>query len=296
MNIQQMNYVVAIANNGSFREAAKKLYIAQPSLSNAIRELETELGTELFTRTNKGVKLTADGAEFLEYAQNILTQIDTIQNRYKTAEKSQLFSVSSQHYDFAAAVFAQLIREYPQYVKFRFFETTTLKILEDVHSFQSELGILYLNEQNQEVIQRFLERDALVFEPLSTFQTHIFLGKNHPLANRASLTRADLVDYPQVRFTQEGSASSYFSEDLIESDAQKTVIYTSDRGTLLNFLQELDAYASGSGIVTSLAKKDIRLIPLEDSGENTLGYVRQKNRNLSEIAERFIVLLKQQLK
>lgn len=296
MNIQQMNYVVAIANNGSFREAAKKLYIAQPSLSNAIRELETELGTELFIRTNKGVKLTADGAEFLEYAQNILTQIDTIQNRYKTAEKSQLFSVSSQHYDFVAAVFAQLIQACPQYAKFRFFETTTLKILEDVHSFQSELGILYLNEQNQEVIQRFLERDALIFEPLTSFQTHIFLGKNHPLANRSSLTRADLVDYPQVRFAQEGSASNYFSEDLIESDEQKTVIYTSDRGTLLNFLQELDAYASGSGIVTSLAKKDIRLIPLEDSGENTLGYVRQKNRNLSEIAERFIVLLKQQLK
>jgi DNA-binding transcriptional LysR family regulator len=72
MNIQQMKYVVAVANNGSFREAAKKLYITQPSLSNGIRELEEEIGVTLFTRTNKGALITEEGRIFLEHAEKIL--------------------------------------------------------------------------------------------------------------------------------------------------------------------------------------------------------------------------------
>lgn len=293
MNIQQMKYVVAIANNGSFREAAKKLFITQPSLSNGIRELEEKLGVTLFIRTNKGASLTEEGLEFLEYAEKILTQIELMESRYQEVTTNERFSVSSQHYDFLGEVMAKVIGKFKeQYKNFRLFETTTLKVIEDVKSFHSELGVIYLNEQNQVGILRHLEQANLSYEVIGYFETHIFLGKNHPLAKKESIELEELCCYPQVRFTQEGSNFSYFSEDLIENQEQETVIYTNDRGTLMNLLVETNAYASGSGLVTGYTKKEIVLVPLAKSSRNKICILTQKKRLISEIGQYFIEELK----
>lgn len=293
MNIQQMKYVVAIANSGSFREAAKKLFITQPSLSNGIRELEEKLGVTLFIRTNKGASLTKDGLEFLEYAEKILTQIALIESRYQENTASERFSISSQHYDFLGEVMAKVIKEFKnQYKNFRVFETTTLKVIEDVKSFHSELGIIYLNEQNQSGILRYLEQANLNYEIIGYFETHIFLGKTHPLAKKTAISLEELCCYPQVRFAQEGSNFAYFSEDLIENQEQETVIYTNDRGTLMNLLVETDAYASGSGLVTGFTKKEICLVPLINSTKNKICILTQKNRSMTKIGNYFIGELK----
>jgi DNA-binding transcriptional LysR family regulator len=294
MNIQQMKYVVAVANNGSFREAAKKLFITQPSLSNGIRELEEEIGVTLFTRTNKGALITEEGRIFLEHAEKILTQMALIKNRYQEVVKSERFSISSQHYDFLGEVMGKVIRQFNgQYKNFRVFETTTLKVIEDVKSFHSELGIIYLNNQNKASIERYLEQANLTYEVVGGFNTHIFLGKDHPLANHKEIRLDELSCYPQVRFTQEGSNFAYFSEDLIENQEQETVIYTNDRGTLMNLLVETNAYASGSGVVTGFTKKEIRLIPLAERTTNKICILYQKNKPISTIGMYFIEAVKE---
>ncbi|MBO0472675.1 LysR family transcriptional regulator [Enterococcus sp. DIV0840] len=294
MNIQQMKYVVAVANNGSFREAAKKLFITQPSLSNGIRELEEEIGVTLFIRTNKGASLTEEGLTFLEHAEKLLTQMEIIENRYQEVTKSERFSISSQHYDFLGEVMGKVIQQFKdQYKNFRVFETTTLKVIEDVKSYHSELGIIYLNSQNQSGIERYLEQANLTYDVVGSFKTHIFLGKNHPLAKQKEIDLEQLCCYPQVRFTQEGSNFAYFSEDLIENQEQETVIYTNDRGTLMNLLVETDAYASGSGVVTGFTKKEIRLVPLAESTNNKICVLYQKNKSISTIGQFFIKELKQ---
>ena len=293
LNIQQMKYVAAIANNGSFREAAKKLFITQPSLSNSIRELEEELGISLFLRTNNGAFLTEEGMVFLEQAEKVLVQMELLENRYRETVTSERFSISSQHYDFLGEVIAKVLKKYgDQYKDFRVFETTTLKVIEDVKGFHSELGIIYLNEQNSVSIERYLEQANLAYEVISTFNTHIFLGNHHPLAKQKEIHLEELVPYPQVRFNQEGSNFSYFSEDLVEIPEQESVIHTTDRGTLMNLLVETNAYASGSGVVTGFTKKEIRLVPLAPALENRICLLFPKNREISPIGRYFIKELK----
>ena len=156
MNIQQMKYVVAVANNGSFREAAKKMFVSQPSLSAGIKELETELGITLFTRTNRGAYLTEEGQDFLNRAEKILVQLDTLESHYLTSEKRDNFSIAAQHYDFLGPLTAQLLEEFKDEIKqFRIMETTTARVIEEVKEQHSEIGIIYMNEHNQAGIRRY---------------------------------------------------------------------------------------------------------------------------------------------
>lgn len=294
MNIKQMKYVVAVADSGGFREAAKRLFVAQPSLSNGIRELEEELGVTLFVRTNKGATLTEDGIDFLAHAEKILTQLALMENRFQYHQKEERFSVSSQHYDFLGSIMSDVIRHFDdQYKEFRLFETTTLKVIEDVKSYHSDMGILYLNSQNRSGIKRHLSGTNLTYDVIGSFTTHVFVGKHHPLAGEKELTVAQLMSYPQVRFIQEGSEFNYFSEDLINEMDQQAVIQVSDRGTLMNILAETTAYATGSGIITGFAKKEIQLIPLKEQEENKICLLYQKNQQKNAVIDYFIKRLRE---
>ncbi|MFV0559531.1 MAG: LysR family transcriptional regulator [Enterococcus sp.] len=294
MNIQQLKYVVAVANNGSFREAAKKMYVTQPSLSNGIKELEETLGITLFTRTNRGAYLTEDGQDFLERAEKILVQLDALEGRYQTENNPEIFSVASQHYDFLGPVMAQILKEYSSEIhQFRIIETTTAKVIEEVHEQHSELGILYLNEKNASGINRYLKQNELLARPLGDFRTHIFLNQNHPLAQQEEIALESLSQYPQVRFTQDGNNFPYFSEDLIETQEQESVLYVSDRGTLMNILLGSNAYASGSGVVIGEIKEHIRLVPLKNSEVNQMNVIYSNKHQLSASAQRFVEILEQ---
>lgn len=297
MNIQQLRYVIAVANSGSFREASKKLFITQPSLSNGIKELEAEVKISLFTRTNRGAYLTEEGKEFLAGAEKIIEQMELFENRYHNQEVSDTFSIASQHYDFLGTLVAELLAETSASIKkFRIHETTTGTVIEDVRNFYSEIGLIYLNEHNRAGIKRYLEQAELDYFAVGDFQTHIFLGKQHPLAEQKEIHLAELVGYPQVRFTQDGSNFPYFAEDLVEIPEQEQVIYTSDRGTLVNILTATEAYASGSGLVIGPAKEVIRLIPLAESPSNTFYIIHSRKRPLSPVAQQFIKKFQQIIK
>lgn len=204
MNIQQLRYVVAIANSGTFREAASKLFVSQPSLSVAIRDLEAELGFQIFTRTTTGAVLTSHGMAFYEKALEVVKSFDSFEKQFsQAAMDSEEFSIASQHYDFLPPLITAFSQAHPEHKDFRIFESTTIQILDEIAQGDSEIGIIYLNNQNRKGLLQRMEKLGLEFVELIPFQTHIYLAKEHPLAKKDSLVMADLLGFPTVRFTQE---------------------------------------------------------------------------------------------
>lgn len=287
MNFQQCRYVEVVARVGSFSQAAKELYMTQPNLSCSIKDLENELGVQLFTRSNTGARLTEDGHDFLKYAKRIIGELDLLQQRYHDEFKKS-FTVASHHYDFLSMPLAKVAQEFKQdYQEFQTIETTTKKILDSVASFEADLGIIYLDDENEHILTSALQYHDLEFTSLGEFPTRVFLRRNHPLAHKSVISETDLKGYNQIRFHQEHSGLN-FDEDALDIHDQQRILYSNDRGTVMNLLCATDAYASGLGIVNSFVKDQIVLIPLQNSPKHTLGYVTNRKKKLSDIGASFI--------
>lgn len=276
-----------VARVGSFSQAAKELYMTQPNLSCSIKDLENELGVQLFTRSNTGARLTEDGHDFLKYAKRIIGELDLLQQRYHDEFKKS-FTVASHHYDFLSIPLAKVAQEFKQdYQEFQTIETTTKKILDSVASFEADLGIIYLDDENEHILTSALQYHDLEFTSLGEFPTRVFLRRDHPLAHKSVISETDLKGYNQIRFRQEQSGLN-FDEDALDIHDQQRILYSNDRGTVMNLLCATDAYASGLGIVNSFVKDQIVLIPLQNSPKHTLGYVTNRKKKLSDIGASFI--------
>ena len=292
MNIQQLRYVVAIANSGTFREAAEKMYVSQPSLSISVRDLEKELGFKIFRRTSSGTFLTRRGMEFYEKAQELVKGFDVFQNQYVNPEEEKKeFSISSQHYDFLPPLITQFSVLYPENKDFRIFESTTVQILDEVAQGHSELGIIYLNKQNTKGIMQRVDKLGLEVIDLIPFQTHIYLRKGHPLAKKESLVMEDLAHLPTVRFTQEKDEYLYYSENFVDTSSSSQLFNVTDRATLNGILERTDAYATGSGFLDSQSVNGITVIPLIDDLNNNMVYVKREEVDLSPVAEKFVQVM-----
>ena len=292
MNIQQLRYVVAIANSGTFREAAEKMYVSQPSLSISVRDLEKELGFKIFRRTSSGTFLTRRGMEFYEKAQELVKGFDVFQNQYANPEEEKKeFSISSQHYDFLPPLITQFSVLYPENKDFRIFESTTVQILDEVAQGHSELGIIYLNKQNTKGIMQRVDKLGLEVINLISFQTHIYLRKGHPLAKKESLVMEDLAHLPTVRFTQEKDEYLYYSENFVDTSGSSQLFNVTDRATLNGILERTDAYATGSGFLDSQSVNGITVIPLIDDLDNKMVYVKREEVDLSPVAEKFVQVM-----
>lgn len=292
MNIQQLRYVVAIANSGTFREAAEKMYVSQPSLSISVRDLEKELGFKIFRRTSSGTFLTRRGMEFYEKAQELVKGFDVFQNQYVNPEEEKKeFSISSQHYDFLPPLITQFSVLYPENKDFRIFESTTVQILDEVAQGHSELGIIYLNKQNTKGIMQRVDKLGLEVVDLIPFQTHIYLRKGHPLAKKESLVMEDLAHLPTVRFTQEKDEYLYYSENFVDTSSSSQLFNVTDRATLNGILERTDAYATGSGFLDSQSVNGITVIPLIDDLNNKMVYVKREEVDLSPVAEKFVQVM-----
>ena len=292
MNIQQLRYVVAIANSGTFREAAEKMYVSQPSLSISVRDLEKELGFKIFRRTSSGTFLTRRGMEFYEKAQELVKGFDVFQNQYANPEdEKKEFSISSQHYDFLPPLITQFSVLYPENKNFRIFESTTVQILDEVAQGHSELGIIYLNKQNTKGIMQRVDKLGLEVVDLIPFQTHIYLRKGHPLAKKESLVMEDLAHLPTVRFTQEKDEYLYYSENFVDTSSSSQLFNVTDRATLNGILERTDAYATGSGFLDSQSVNGITVIPLIDDLNNKMVYVKREEVDLSPVAEKFVQVM-----
>ena len=299
MTLQQLKYIIEIVNCGSINEAAKRLYITQPSLSSAVKELETEMGIELFLRTPKGITLTSDGAEFLGYARQVVEQAGLLEQRYLNKKPSrQLCSISTQHYAFAVNAFVNLIQKSgAEEYKFTLRETRTYEIIEDVKTLRSEIGILYQNPFNRKVIEKLLRENRLDFHPLFTAKPHIFVNILNPLAKKESVTLEDLQEYPYLSFEQGEFNSFYFSEEILSTVFHKKSIHVSDRATLFNLLIGLNGYTISTGIVSAdLNGDNIISVPLLVDDHIQVGWIANHQIQLSKQAEAYLTELQNVLR
>ncbi|NLL03999.1 MAG: LysR family transcriptional regulator [Clostridiales bacterium] len=299
MTLQQLKYIIMVVKCGSITEAAKQLFISQPSLSNAVKELETELGIEIFIRTAKGITLSSDGTEFLSYARQVVEQADLLEERYSGKKKGkQLCSISTQHYAFAVNAFSNLIAslDADEY-EFTLRETRTYEIIEDVKAFRSEIGILYLSDFNEKVINKLLKENHLVFTPLFTANPHIFICSEHPLAKRKEIVLDDLDDYPCLSFEQGEYNSFYFSEEILSTVTHNKIIHVSDRATLFNLLIGLNGYTICTGVLNrDLNGDNIVSVPLVTDEKINVGWIMNDKAQLSKFAVSYIEELQKLIK
>lgn len=304
MTLQQMNYVITISETGSFNRAAEKLYIAQPSLSSAVHELEKELGVILFNRGGKGATLTADGASFLPYARSVMTQYQNLLEAYgKQGLHRQKFAVSTQHYSFAVKAFVDLTRSYDvaEY-EFAIRETRTKQVIDDVISSRSEIGILYLGDFNRKVLTKMINGNGLEFHHLIDCNAYVYLWKGHPLAEREAIAFEDLAPYPCLSFEQGEESNFYLAEEILATNDYPRIIKCCDRATMLNLMVGLNGYTLCSGIICEeLNGSDYIAVPYQADEENPnslmeIGYITKKNSILSRMCEQYIEELRRYLK
>ena len=291
MTLNQLKYIIEIADTGSMTTAANNLFIAQPSLSKAVASLEKEMGITIFARSNRGVYLTEEGTKFLSYARQITEQTELLENEYKSAPPpKRVFSVSSQHYAFVVNAFVELVREYGrEKYEFTLRELKTAEIIEDVRTHRSDIGILYLSKFNHEVIKHILQTQEIRFEKLFTAKPHVFVSKTNPLVNKKSVTLDDLKSFPRLTYDQGIKNSFYFAEELhITEDSPKNIV-VSDRATLFNLLIGLDGYTISSGVMSSdLNGDNIVAIPLKSDERMDIGYIVSADRPTDKMTERYL--------
>lgn len=299
MTIQQLRYVVTVAENGSMNEAAKALFISQPSLTNAIKALEDELHIRIFNRTNKGIVISHEGDEFLGYARQVLNQTDLLLDRYQTKGMStKRFSVSTQHYSFAVNAFVEVIKAYSEdNYDFTIRETQTNEIIQDVSHLKSEIGVLYLSDQNETVIKKMLKMNNLNFEELYVANPHVFISDQHPLASNEEINLDELAEYPYLSFEQGEFNSFYFSEEIISTLDRKKNIKVRDRATLFNLLIGLNGYTVSSGVIDEeLNGPHIIARPLLVDEEMHIGVITHRKSRLSSLGEAYLEALRRNLK
>lgn len=298
MTLQQLRYAITVAETGTITEAAKKLYISQPSLTNAIHELEKEMNLVIFQRTNKGILLSGEGEEFLGYARQVLEQASILEDKYKgNGGGKKQFCVSTQHYSFAVNAFVDLIKEYGQEeYDFSLRETQTYEIIEDVAHMRSEIGILFLNDFNETVLRKILKTNDLEFHELFVAKPHVFISRKHPLADRQVITNQELEAYPYLSFEQGEHNSFYFSEEIFSTSERKKNIRVRDRATLFNLLIGLNGYTVCSGVIDKkLNGKDIIAVPLQDEGDMRIGYITHRKAVPGRLATTYLEALRKYL-
>lgn len=298
MTLHQLRYVTMVAETGTITEAANRLYISQPSLTNAIHELEKEMNIVIFNRTNKGISLSREGEDFLGYARQILEQAAILEDKYKgNGGGKKQYCVSTQHYSFAVNAFVDLIKEYGQdEYDFSLRETQTYEIIEDVARLRSEIGILFLNDFNEAVINKILKSYDLEFHQLYVAKPHVFISRKHPLAGKDRIINEELEEYPYLSFEQGEHNSFYFSEEVFAAVERKKNIRVRDRATLFNLLIGLNGYTVCSGVIDKkLNGKDIIAVPLADENDMRIGYITHRKGMLSRLGNTYLEAIKKYL-
>lgn len=295
LTLQQLKYALEVASKGSMNEAAKSLFISQPSLSNAIKELEKEIKITIFIRTNRGVTVSNEGAEFLGYARQVLQQFNMLEEKYMSEKPAkQHFCISTQHYTFAANAFVELVKEFgASEYEFTLRETKTYEIIEDVKNLRSELGIIYLSNYNESVLLKLLRERNIIFSELFTTKPHVFISKKHPLADKKAIDVDELDDYPCLSFEQGEHNSFYFSEEILSTRSVKKSIKVSDRAAIVNFMIGLNGYTISSGVFPKYLHGDeIIAVPLHVDEVIRVGTIQHRDVTLTGLGELYLDALK----
>lgn len=291
MTLTQLQYAITIAGAGSMNEAARTLFLSQPSLSSAMKELEEEIGVRLFLRTNRGIALTPEGEEFIGYARQVVEQYSLMESRYIKKEKiKKKFSVSMQHYTFAVKAFIEMVKQFgmDEY-EFAVYETKTYEVIENVKDFKSEIGILYLNAFNEKVLKKIFSEYNLEFHEILKCGIYVYMWKGHPLAKRKEVTLDELDEYPCLSFDQGKNNSFYFAEEVLSAYEYKRLIKANDRATLLNLMVGMNGYTMCSGILCEeLNGSDYVAVKLKSEEIMSIGYLMRKGVAISPLGQKYL--------
>ena len=295
MTLTQLQYAVTIAKTKSMNQAANELFVSQPALSGAMKELEEELGTQLFIRNNRGIVITTEGEEFLSYARQMVELGNLVEERFvnKSITRKK-FSVSMQHYTFAVEAFIELAKKFSigEY-ELAVHETKTHEVIENVKNYRSEIGVLYINSFNEKAIRKILEEAELEFIPSYDCGICVYLSSSHPLADREKITMEELAEYPCLSFEQGDRNSFYFAEEVLSTLEYKQIIKADDRATMLNLMTGLNGYTLCSGIICENLNGSFHVsVPLDTEDTMTIGYIKRKNIPLSLLGREYIEILK----
>lgn len=303
MTIQQLHYIITISETGSLNKASEILYVAQPSLTSSVKELEKELGISIFHRSGRGVTLTNDGVEFLLYARQLYQQYEVILQKYgKLGGLKKKFGISTQHYSFAVKSFVEMVKKFntAEY-EFAIRETKTKEVIEDVSAGKSEIGIIYMDDFNRMAITKLLHTKDSEFHKLAVCSAYVYLWRRHPLAGKKSIKFEELNEYPCLSFEQGDNSSFYFAEEILSTNEYARTIKANDRATMLNLMVGLNGYTLCSGLICEeLNGTDYVAVPLaqvdEDSADRmVIGYIKKKNIPLSSMGELYIEEIKNYL-
>ena len=303
MTLQQLKYVIGIAETGSLNKAAEKLFISQPSLTSTIHDLENELGITIFNRTGRGVTLTNDGTEFLASARQLYMSYLNLKEKYgDNGNIKKKFGVSTQHYSFAVKSFVEMVKKFgTNDYEFAIRETKTREVIDDVASLKSEIGILYLSDFNRKAITSLLKSKDLEFHHLIDCKAYVYLWKGHPLAKNKEITFSQLEDYPCLSFEQGDGASFYFAEEILSTSEYHRTIKANDRATMLNIMIGLNGYTLCSGIICEeLNGSDYIAVPFHDEDASInrimeIGWITKHNFTQSSIGQTYIDEVKKYL-
>lgn len=291
MTLAQLRYAITVAGASSMNEAAGKLFISQPSLSASIKELEAEVGVELFKRTNRGISVTPEGEEFIGYARQVVEQYNLIESKYILKENTKKkFGVSMQHYTFAVKAFVEMVKQFgmDEY-EFEIHETKTYDVIEDVKNCKSEIGVLYINDFNKKVLTKLFHQSGVEFHELLKCHIYVYLWKGHPLASKEEITLEELEEYPCLSFDQGHNNSFYFAEEVLSTYDYKRLIKANDRATFLNLMIGLNGYTLCSGIMCEeLNGSDYCAIKLKSDEIMTIGYIARKGVQVSPLGKKYL--------
>jgi DNA-binding transcriptional LysR family regulator len=291
MTLAQLRYAITVAGASSMNEAARKLFISQPSLSAAIKELEEEVGVELFKRTNRGISVTLEGEEFIGYARQVVEQYNLIESKYILKENTKKkFGVSMQHYTFAVKAFVEMVKQFgmDEY-EFEIHETKTYDVIEDVKNCKSEIGVLYINDFNKKVLTKLFHQSGVEFHELLKCHIYVYLWKGHPLASKKEITLEELEEYPCLSFDQGHNNSFYFAEEVLSTYDYKRLIKANDRATFLNLMIGLNGYTLCSGIMCEeLNGSDYCAVKLKSDEIMTIGYISRKGVPISPLGKKYL--------
>lgn len=291
MTLNQLKYAIEIQKMGSVNEAAKSLFVSQPSLTAALKALEKEVGFDIFTRSTSGMTLTVKGEEFLGYAKSVVEQYEILDAKYLSKElRKRTFHVSTQHYTFAVNAFINVINQYgmDEY-EFEVHETKTYDVIDNVKNQRSEIGVLYMNEYNSAVLKKLFADASITFTPLFDCSIYAYMSKKNPLAKKKEVTLQDLEEYPAMAFSQGEHNSFYFAEEVLSTYEYKKQIKVSDRATMLNLMVGINGYTLCSGIICEdLNGSDYCAVKVKTKEKMTIGYISRKHAVISEMGQKYI--------
>ncbi|SDB42810.1 LysR family transcriptional regulator [Butyrivibrio sp. INlla16] len=296
MTILQLKYVIAIDEESSMRKAADRLYVSQPGLSSAVRDLEKELGIQIFERVHNGVVTTSAGASFIAYARHAVEQFEIVEEKYLNSKSDKpTFSVSMQHYTIAVNAFIETVKEYDlDEYQFSIRETQTSEVIEDIKNMKSEIGVIALSDFNKNTFKKIFTDASLEFHELFTRNTYVYLRKDHPLADKEELSLEELSDYPCMVFDQGDNTSFYYREEALATYDYKKIISTNERATSIELMLGLNGYAVGAAMLgDSLNESDLKAVKLKEDETLTFGYITRKGVELSEMGETFVEKLEE---